>query len=284
MKKGKDLKISIVTPSYNRGDYLEETIQSVLGQNYPNLEYIIIDGGSTDNSVEIIEKYADKIHYWVSEKDKGLYHAIQKGFDKSSGEIMAWINSDDVYSKGAFDICNQVFCDFENILWLTGNTAHVDEKSRIINTLSPKRWGKYNYLFGDYKFIQQESTFWRRSLWDTTGSKISQEYPLAGDLELWSRFFNVEPVCSINAILGLFRLRSSNQKSLEGFDQYEKEALMIINAYLSDEEKHRMIRLKKWASLPLFWRLFQNRYESQLIHGQVFNLDRRNQKFILENK
>ena len=97
-------KISIVTPNYNGVKYLEQTIVSVLNQNYPNLEYIIIDGGSTDGSVEIIKKYESKLSYWVSEPDMGLYHAIQKGFEKSTGEIMAWINSDDMYVKGSFSI------------------------------------------------------------------------------------------------------------------------------------------------------------------------------------
>ncbi|WP_461485736.1 glycosyltransferase family 2 protein, partial [Pedobacter sp.] len=95
-------KISIVTPSYNQGQYIEETILSILNQNYPNLEYIIIDGGSTDHTVEIIKKYEDRITYWVSEKDNGQSHAINKGFEKATGEIFAYLNSDDCYYPNTF--------------------------------------------------------------------------------------------------------------------------------------------------------------------------------------
>jgi len=96
-------KISIITPSFNQGKYLEETIFSVLGQNYPNLEYIIIDGGSTDNSVDIIKKYENQLTYWISEPDNGQSHAINKGFMKATGGILAWLNSDDMYLPGVLD-------------------------------------------------------------------------------------------------------------------------------------------------------------------------------------
>ncbi len=105
-------KISIVTPNLNQGKFLEETILSVLDQKYPNLEYIIIDGGSTDNSIDIIKKYEKNLFYWTSEKDNGMYEAIQKGFEKATGDIMAWINSDDLYHRNVFFVVAEIFSNF----------------------------------------------------------------------------------------------------------------------------------------------------------------------------
>ena len=112
-------KISIVTPSLNQGQYLESAINSVLSQGYPNLEYIIIDGGSTDNSVEIIQKYSHHLHFWCSEADDGHYSAVNKGFAKASGDIFAWLNSDDMYCLDAFRTVGTIFSHFPKLAWLT---------------------------------------------------------------------------------------------------------------------------------------------------------------------
>src|SRR5258708_5296321 len=111
--------ISIITPSYNQVSFLEETIQSVLQQDYPNLEYVIIDGGSTDGSVEIIQKYADRLTHWVSEPDGGQYDAVNRGFQYTRGEIMAYINSDDKYTPWAFSVVGEIFESLPEIEWLT---------------------------------------------------------------------------------------------------------------------------------------------------------------------
>lgn len=245
-------KISIVTPNLNGAAYLEQTIESVLSQGYPNLEYIIIDGGSTDDSVEIIKKHESQLAYWISEPDTGLYDAIQKGFDKSTGEIMAWINSDDFYHPKSFFSVAEIF-NLKEVNWLQGIPSFFDEKGRTIAVESVKRWSKLDYYLGDFKWIQQESVFWRRSLWEVSGGKIETDMKYAGDLELWLRFFRHEKLYVTNALLGGFRLGSNGQLSLGFMQEYLEEAKAVISDELvnriSLEEKDLVERIKKYNDL-----------------------------------
>lgn len=208
-------KISIVTPNFNGVQFLEETIESVLNQNYPNLEYIVIDGGSTDGSIDIIRKYESQLAFWVSEPDSGMYHAIQKGFENSTGELMAWINSDDKYHSGAFTIISEIFSNFQEINWLTAIPTAIDEKGRTIHTGVGRNWSKYDFLTSDYKWIQQESTFWRRSLWEKAGRTFDLSLKYAADFELWLRFFRYEKLYTTKSLIGGFRWKFENQITWE---------------------------------------------------------------------
>ena len=221
-------KISIITPNYNGAAYLEETIQSILNQGYDNLEYIIIDGGSTDGSVDIIRKYESRLAYWVSEPDAGLYHAIQKGFEKSTGDIMAWINSDDKYHRGAFSIVTELFNQFPQIEWLQGIPSIYDEKGRTVMVDHFRAWCKADIYLGRYQWIQQESTFWRRSLWDKAGATLNTRLKYAADFELWLRFFRHAELYSLKALLSGFRFRSANQISQDFHLEYQQEVLDAI--------------------------------------------------------
>ena len=123
-------KISIVTPSFNQAEFIEETILSVLNQKYPNLEYIIIDGGSSDGTIDIIKKYEDKIAYWISEKDDGQSYAINKGLQRSTGEIISWLNSDDIFSNNALYTIASAFKKFQSPL-IVGGSLHWDAVNHL---------------------------------------------------------------------------------------------------------------------------------------------------------
>ncbi len=247
-------KISIVTPSYNQAQFLEETIQSILSQNYPNLEYIIIDGGSTDGSLDIIKKYSKHLHYWCSEPDAGQYDAINKGFKHSTGDIMTWLNSDDLHFPWTLKTIASIMSELPVIEWLTtlqigGCDFH--SFSRGFETLAG--FSKEAFLDGCYlsvHFIQQESTFWRRSLWQKIGEELPTKFNLAGDFALWAEFFELAELYGTISPLGCFR-RQNNQKSRQ-LKQYLDEAKQILaikqNKYQwrpsPDRFKLRRLRLK----------------------------------------
>jgi glycosyltransferase involved in cell wall biosynthesis len=286
------LKISIVTPSYNQGNYLEHTLRSVIEQNYPNLEYIVIDGGSTDNSVEIIKKYEKYLTYWVSEPDRGLYDALQKGFLRATGEIMAWINSDDVYYPKALATVAEVFEAFPQIQWLSGHPTCIDEYGRTVYIAPERKYSKYLYFTQkETDWIQQESTFWRRSLWEQTNSRIDTSLKLAGDFELWMRFFTVANVHVISTLLGAFRIRANNQKSLNNYEEYVAEAQKIIEKYanlLTQEEKRRIRKIKLYNTIKSYsWLNNLLRVDEKLIwlmdYSPKIQFDRTTQGFILKN-
>jgi len=219
-------KVSIVTPNYNYGHFLEETIRSVLGQGYPNLEYIIIDGGSTDNSVEIIKKYEPWLTYWVSEPDGGISNALNKGFQRTNGEIMAWLNSDDKYLPWTFAVVAEIFRTYQDVNWIVGYNSAWDAAGRQIRVF-PCYKNVYNFLLRDYGWIQQESVFWRRSLWERAGAKIDEGYKVSMDGELWSRFFLYDDLWHVETVLGGYRIHDSN-RAHKYYDEMVREIKTAI--------------------------------------------------------
>jgi glycosyltransferase involved in cell wall biosynthesis len=170
-------KLSVITPSYNQGRFIERTIRSVLDQGYPNLEYVIVDGGSTDETVEVIRRYEDQLAWWVSEPDEGQSHAINKGIEGTSGEIVAYINSDDYYLPGAFDAAVAGF-ERNGASWLAGGALDVEESDppRRLRVWRPKPpahcegriKGRHWWLLVPWH-VPQPSTFWRRELFERHG-------------------------------------------------------------------------------------------------------------------
>lgn len=238
--------ISVVTPSFNQGEFLGETIRSVISQGYPNLEYIVMDGGSTDGSVEIIKKHEPWLSHWQSQPDGGQYDAVQKGFERSHGEIMAYLNSDDLYLPWTFKVVADIFALFPQVEWLTTSyTAAASSDSRfsfggqIYNR--SRRWfyGNRGMDLLTSGFIPQEATFWRRTLWEKAGSKLDTSLTYAGDFELWARFFEHTNVVIVNMPLAVFRYHGG-QKTKQ-LQQYVNEANLVLNRYSKPIQLPRII-------------------------------------------
>ena len=179
-------KISIITPSYNQARFLEKTILSVLNQNYPNLEYIIIDGGSTDGSVDILKKYDDKLTYWISEKDSGMYDAINKGLKVASGSILAYLNSDDIYKSNTIQTVIEYFQKHPDSFLLYGDTDYIDAEGNYVYTYRYPAFKYKRYIQLNWSSIPQQACFWRRDVHEKIGN-FNSEFKLAGDFEFFAR-------------------------------------------------------------------------------------------------
>lgn len=223
-------KISIVTPSFNQAQFLEDTIISVLSQNYPNLEYIIIDGGSTDGSVDIIKKYSSKLTYWISEPDKGRGDAINKGFKHSTGEIMAWIGCGDKYCPWAFKVVSGIFNALPQVEWLTSGRPLGWSKTGN-PYYYPDRKGYSCKAFFDGLYlpwrgsIQQESTFWLRSLWKVAGSYVDEDFWIMPDFELWFRFWQYAQLYTVDVPLAGIREHAGQKKAFSKGTQVARQLL-----------------------------------------------------------
>jgi glycosyltransferase involved in cell wall biosynthesis len=202
-------KISIVTPSFNQSHYLETTIQSIVNQNYPNLEYIIMDGGSTDGSVNIIKKYSNFITYWESNPDNGQADAIYRGFEKSTGEIIAWINSDDYYLDGAFTYVEEFFAQHPEIQWVVGNGIFVDENNKkLLDCYCPPV--DYDRLLHFGMTFIQPTMFIRRESFFTCGG-FDPKLKFSFDYDLVLRLSTRSPPGKINSMLTAFRLHKTSK-------------------------------------------------------------------------
>lgn len=228
-------KISIITPVFNQADFIEQTISSVINQNYPGIEYIIVDGGSTDGTVDILKRYENKISKLIIEADKGMYDALHKGFSHSTGEIMAWINADDIFLPNSFQNMMRLFNDLPQVEWIQGLNSFIDLEGNLIFTQPAKKFSLVTFLNRDFKWVQQESTFWRRSLWEKAGAGMNKNLKYAGDFELWLRFFNYAKLYNTSIPIGAWRQRAG-QLSGTFMNQYLREAEALIQEYENTDE------------------------------------------------
>jgi glycosyltransferase involved in cell wall biosynthesis len=216
--------VTIITPSFNQGRYLEETIQSVLNQDYPNIEYIIIDGGSSDGSLEIIKKYANSLAGWVSEPDRGQTDAINKGFSQAHGEILAWINSDDTYLPSAVSEAVEFLNAHPDTGLVYGDADLIDESGDVIGKF-PARQTDYKRLRRGYVHIPQQAAFFRAALWREVGP-LDPDFYFAMDYDLWVRIAKRSPIHYYPRLWANFRLHKTG-KSVVSDDRCWAEMLQV---------------------------------------------------------
>lgn len=264
-------KVTIVTPCYNHAAYLSDAIESVLGQNYSNLEYIVLDGGSTDGSVEIIQRYAKHLAYWHSARDNGMYAAINLGMARASGDILAWLNADDYYLAGAVQFAASNL-NIERAELLFGNVFHFVQDSA-------EQWGsdvEREYARKDifkYDYVIQPASFWTRQAWTTTGP-LDESMTVVADWEWFararSRSVTFKPVSRYLAAYRILR----TSKTQQGGQKRNRELTELLRRNVGDEyastfgrviaDRDRILRVRRFtrrwrlsrAERPIFRALF----------------------------
>jgi glycosyltransferase involved in cell wall biosynthesis len=224
--------ITIVTPSLNQGNFIEETILSVLAQKYPCLEYIVADGGSTDNTLEILAKYSDKIK-WFSQKDNGQTDAINIGMRMATGEIVSYLNADDILLPNSLFQVGDLFAKHQNAQWLTGRCRIIDENGN--NIRSPIMFYKNLLLYTcSYRFlimtnyVSQPATFWRRTVLEAYGL-LDENLRYVMDYEYWLRIWRATPPMILHKDLAGFRIQNQSKTTSTGhLEDYIDEEKLIV--------------------------------------------------------
>ena len=246
--------VSIVTPSFNQGEFIDETIRSVLEQDYSNIEYIVIDGGSTDNTLSILQRYGDRLN-WISEPDEGQSDAINKGWRMASGEIWAWLNSDDVYMPGAIRAAVEAMAKYPEAGMVYGNSIHIDRVGNPLKVHQPAEGYRRLPWLKDHipPNIPQPAAFMRADIVDQVGY-IDANLNYAMDYDLFFRIAKVAPITRISRVQAKMRIYVGTKSSMNVLDNH-REKLLVLKRYqrwwfLSAEYWFRYLRYRLWHHLP----------------------------------
>lgn len=233
--------IAIVTPSYNQGKYIEQTIDSVLSQGYSNLVYVVIDGGSTDNSVEIIKKYDQYLHYWISEPDAGPWDAILKGVSKASGIWFNWLNSDDLLLPGSLHLLDDLIRSHPHAKWITGARLDIDSLGRPVRTTCPWIRSPGTIMLGN-PFFPQDSTFMRRDLFLSVAPKVPPHLRNLFDTVLHRLLWRIEPPLFTTAVFSAMRWHDQQLTASEEARKVESHHPEVMSSRIPISVAARILR------------------------------------------
>jgi len=226
-------KISVITPSFNQADFIEQTIRSVLEQDYPDLEYVVVDGGSSDGTLDILSRYAGRLT-WISEPDRGQAHAINKGLRMVSGEVLAFLNSDDLYLPGALQSVGNYFSQHPDAGWLSGRCRNINENGQEIRQVIRAykniwlRAASYHALL-ILNYVAQPATFWRRAAMQSCGW-LNEDLHYTMDYELWLRLGRRHQLHVLNQDLAAFRVHDASKSGTTAHKQFDEE-LAVARRY-----------------------------------------------------
>lgn len=239
-------RISVVTPSFNQAQFLEQTIRSVLLQGYPNLEYIVVDGGSTDGSVEILKRYSPWLTWWVSERDRGQVDAINKGLQRATGDWVGWQNSDDLYCPGALeDVARAIQADPRAAL-VVGNVNLIDAEGQVLTDLLYVR-PTYRSMLAEGMVMTNQASFWRRDLHASIGW-LDDTYPLGFDYEWFLRVLQAGSARHVDRTLGAYRIHA-DAKTARFLEQSGRERARILAGRSLPRWAVQAYRLRRLALL-----------------------------------
>lgn len=264
--------VSVICPVFNAAQYIEATIKSILSQSYSNIEFIVVDGSSTDGTLEIISRYRHLLAEVISEPDNGMYDALIKGFKAASGEIVCYINAGDFLNSYAIEVAVDVFNNPE-VTWITGFRSICNQQNVVTHVDLPFRYKQSLIKTGSYglklPFIQQESTFWRKSLLKEVDFDHLKKLKYAGDYFLWWSFAKTSQLHIVSSPLGVFK--KHNGQLSENIESYFKEVKLFANPRKFSHIVQEWIELFFWGLHPKIRSLFFN---------TVIQYDHKNQQWV----